>query len=301
MSQLREQVISIGPKDMLAIRKGLSEAFQQASEWEKKHKWNRPHDVYEHVTAKEIYDLGNKVIECKSIWEAYDLLANPTQYGKQSYYDAVIGVQHLDSYISLGAAMKQYEPIVAAEKGLDIAAGTGSSSVVLSKHCKDITAIDVVPSLLSVAQRKLERTGKRKERIHTLDMDIMRHTFLPESFDLILCNGLDSFVTQVEFDAFYGIVYGLLKPGGRYYETRTSDEEPRVYHIHALAELVGIVAGCVNMFNFGRVHHRNKGLTMPDLKEIGFSDIQVDGMKYDIVSLLQRKSSGKIQTMKLTK
>ncbi len=268
MSRLKEihKQVPIGLRQ--EIEQSMSTAYQNAIAYMRKKKHLSPSDIYYHISPENMFKLGRKILKGQSIWEAYDLLAEETgRKSGETYYDVVIGVQHRESYQALDKGLEFCEK-KRVEHGLDIAAGSGESTLVLAKYCQEVDALDVSPSLLNAAGRKLRRKNI-KHRLY--EMDIMRHTLEEGTYDIIVSNGLTAFLRQEEFYTFFEIVNGLLKPGGRYYQLTGVNPSPKEYHLHPMAELVGEVARAVNMFSYAVDHMNLGGTKMPDFDKYGFS------------------------------
>lgn len=95
---------------------------------------------------------------------------------------------------------------------LDIACGTGSTSVPLSKLGWRVTGIDISGAMLQQARRK---AGEAKEDIIFLQQDVCNLEFSRE-FDLITCfqDGLNYLLSSEELGQAFLSVYRHLCPGG---------------------------------------------------------------------------------------
>ena len=91
-----------------------------------------PNDGFSKITPDELYNLGQRILSSENVWQAYDFLAEPSSSGLP-YYDLVIGPQHLRALGAISAALDASIP-QKVESGLDIGAGTGTSTLVLTKR-----------------------------------------------------------------------------------------------------------------------------------------------------------------------
>lgn len=51
--------------------------------------FSNPNDGFSKTTPEELYHLGQRILNAQNIWEAYDILAEPSESGLP-YYDIVI-------------------------------------------------------------------------------------------------------------------------------------------------------------------------------------------------------------------
>ena len=72
---------------------------------------------------------------------------------------------------------------------IDIGTGSGAIAVAVAKHAAEakVTAVDVSPKALAVAQRNAERNGVAAS-IHFVESDLLSSVAEPPKFDLILSN-----------------------------------------------------------------------------------------------------------------
>ena len=168
-------------------------------------------DHFQRLSADEIYNLGLNLLEGKNIWEAYDFLAQPMSNGICGY-DAIFGPTGRYVNEGLGKCLKKFTPRH-MEKGLDIGVGTGQSTLELAKRCDLVVGIDIMPSMLAIANVKLKKARARFE-LHA--MDIRDAHFDAESFDIVISEGMGNFINQVDLRQIFQTMHQLLKAGGSY-------------------------------------------------------------------------------------
>ncbi|MGI6066248.1 MAG: class I SAM-dependent DNA methyltransferase [Bacillota bacterium] len=95
---------------------------------------------------------------------------------------------------------------------LDIACGTGSTSIPLAKQGWRVTGVDISLPMLQQARRK---AADAKEDVLFLQQDIRQLDFVRE-FDLVTCfqDGLNYLLSEEELNQAFQGIYNLLSPGG---------------------------------------------------------------------------------------
>ncbi len=126
--------------------------------------------------------------------------------GVAKHYDRTNDVLSLgNAWIWRAATVKAVAP-KAGEKILDIAAGTGTSSVALAKTGADVTAADFSPGMIEVGRRK-------HPSITFVEADAMNLPFPDNEFDAVTISfGLRNIEDPKKALAE---MYRVLKPGGR--------------------------------------------------------------------------------------
>jgi len=258
------------------IFKELVEKYQAA-----KNEPLNPKDDFSKITPDELYNLGKRILNTKNVWQAYDILAEPSESGLP-YYDLVIGPQHLRAFGTISAALDLIpEPV---ESGLDIGAGTGTSTLVLAKKCLSVTAVDLNPNLLEWAKMVLEELKNRMiiHNYQALTGDALALPLPPDSFDIVVAHGIDPYLTPNEIQKFYQEVWRVLKPGGslfKYLADLPADHP--VYSTSHRAELAGVVAKALLSFTYAPFYYVlgdfNPYEGSPFIKKI----LRVSGGKYN--------------------
>jgi len=238
MANLHEYPQSANLVEREPISKELEEKYRMA-----KNAPLNPEDGFSKITPDELYDLGKRILNTGNVWQAYDILAESSKSGLP-YYDLVIGPQHLRALGAISAALNALIPNK-VESGLDIGAGTGTSTLVLTEKCQKITAVDLNPNLLSWTKIVLEELKNRKaiQDYQILVGDALSLEFSSNSFDIVIAHGLDSYLTPDEIQKFYQEVWRVLKPGGSFFKYLADlPTSHPVYSTSPKAELARVVA-----------------------------------------------------------
>ncbi len=232
-------------------------------------------DGFAGISIQELKRVGYKIADCKNIWQVYDILGEESSIGL-CYYDVVIRPQHLRAYDKMNKILEKLEPS-RVERGIDLGTGTGEMALVLGKRCEHITAIDITPSLLKVAKKKL-LTAKKRGNLGDFDikiMDVLNLNLPEESVDIVIGNGLQSYLTNEELLVMMEQVRRVLKKGGRYYEYQADNPDPPEYKTSQRAYLVGEIVSAIVGHTFTRQNVENqKKLKVPgfDLTALNIVD-----------------------------
>jgi carbamoyltransferase len=93
---------------------------------------------------------------------------------------------------------------------LEVGCGTGQLTNFLGIGCRRVIGTDLCLNSLRLGERFRSEQGL--DRVGFVQMNLFRPAFLPEVFDVVLCNGVLHH-TSAPFEGFRGLV-PLLKPGG---------------------------------------------------------------------------------------
>ncbi|RLT93262.1 malonyl-ACP O-methyltransferase BioC [Ketobacter sp.] len=162
-------------------------------------------------------------------------------------YDSVAHVQRQVGEAML--AVLASEPAAVAS-ALDIGCGTGALTIQLAPYAEHITALDIAPGMLAVAQQN----DQQRVISEWVCADAERLPFPAQSFDLVF----SSFALQWcdDLSRVMADVYAILRPGGRFVfsipventlrELKLSwrKAESRYHHVNdfpALAEIQGLL------------------------------------------------------------
>ena len=126
-------------------------------------------------------------------YEDTDDLARFVEKAKKGVF-----VQLLDEQIPFGTRV------------LECGCGTGQLSNFLGIAHRTVFGTDICLNSLRLAQKFRQNNGL--ERVHFLQMNLFRHVFEAESFDVVICNG----VLHSTYAPYLGFqtLAGLVKPGG---------------------------------------------------------------------------------------
>lgn len=238
-------------------------------------------DGFSQITIGELNNLGHRILNCQSIWDVYGVLAD-VNHKNISYYDLVIGPQHVRGLFAISLVFKKFES-EKVQKGLDVGAGTGESTITLASICKHVTAIDRMPQMLAHARKKLD-TLERKRIIQGYDIKIMdadNLQFPEKAFDVVFDHGLMAYLTYDELHQYWVSVHRILKPGGRYYQYHADSSQIDVYQTSPRAVLAGLVAQSVFSFSFIALHQKEQYRPF-DPRSIGYEGgaIEIKGKPY---------------------
>lgn len=252
MSELRNKS-TFNTEFSTKMRKRIGFRTKLALEEFSKNRWKIGHnDGFAGISMQELRKIGFRITDCKDIWEVYNILGEQSSVGP-CYYDVILRPQHLRAYDKMDKLLDKLEP-TRFKEGLDLGTGTGEMALVLGQRCEHLTAIDVVPSLLGVARKKLtnaKKIGKLSEfDIKTMDILDLQ---LPEAFvDVVIGNGLQAYLTNEEILIMMEQIRRVLKKGGRYYEYQADNPDPPEYQTSQRAFLVGELAAAVVGYTFTR-------------------------------------------------
>ena len=221
-----------------------------------------PRDNFAALSVQDLVKLGNQIIAQPDVFHAYMLLAHPIPGSSAVYYDALFGPQHREGLSYLGDVLHQTEPQV-VERGLDVGAGTGNSSLVLAPHVFVLDLVEPVPAMLAVAQTKVARVKEQREAtgdslvINSYTFSSAQlHELQAESYDVIISHGVNPYISQSELQQYYEQIKRLLKPGGRFYMYMGGEDNQSVYTGNHKAALAGFVVDAVVALGAVQSHGR---------------------------------------------
>lgn len=216
------------------------------------------HDGFSGISAQELYQLGTRIAQANSAVEVYNLLAGTDKHGNY-FYDILIAPQHRVGRESIAKALRQYEH-TRVERGIDFAAGTGLSTLLLAPVCRHITALDINPRMLQRADKRLHDARKHKQ-ISSYDIqvaDVTKFVADPSQlYDVAISMGMQAYLSYDEQMRFWDSLDTILKPGGRYYEFEADYRQADEYKGSPRAELAGLLAKMVMLYTYSPDHHNN--------------------------------------------
>jgi demethylmenaquinone methyltransferase/2-methoxy-6-polyprenyl-1,4-benzoquinol methylase len=128
----------------------------------------------------------------------YDLLNHLMSFGLDRYW---------------WRAMARLSGAAPGTRFLDVAAGTGDSSIALARRGACVISSDFTLPMLRLGNTKFARKGYRKVILASVGADALRLPFKDERFDgLSICYGLRNLTDR---SAAYAEFLRVLKPGGR--------------------------------------------------------------------------------------
>lgn len=112
------------------------------------------------------------------------------------------------SYIKKIIEMEGANP----QKVLELGCGTGNVSLPMASLGYEVTALDLSPDMLAVAEQKARNAGLN---INLVNQD-MREMNLPQSFDMVLsmCDSLNYLTEEGDLQKVFGLVHKQLKEKG---------------------------------------------------------------------------------------
>jgi ubiquinone/menaquinone biosynthesis C-methylase UbiE len=198
-------------------------------------------DSFEGLDPDELLYLGERVLHAGDIGSAYAILAqkpaiphNPND----TYYDRLIGIQHRRAYEALRATIGQVQPH--SERMIDIAAGTGEVGLAAAPKAREVLAVDIVPSLLSVADAKLTAAGVKHQII---EMNAVALDLPANYADFAATNALGPYINGQEYIQMMLRLHRILRPGGAIYEYSAVKPKPNpTYSLSPRGELARTIA-----------------------------------------------------------
>jgi 2-polyprenyl-3-methyl-5-hydroxy-6-metoxy-1,4-benzoquinol methylase len=147
------------------------------------------------VTQKDVTDKVKSFYENNPFpnYDDFDDVSSLIHQAKEGIFARI-----LDEQIPFGARI------------LEVGCGTGQLSIFLSIANRSVFATDMSFNSLRLGEEFKEKN--KLERVHFLQMNLFRPIFKPESFDLVICNG----VLHHTSDPFGGFkkICSLIKPNG---------------------------------------------------------------------------------------
>lgn len=134
------------------------------------------------------------------------------QYDKlaEIYDYLVAGVDYDDWLDYIEKILERYGS--RAHKVVDLACGTGNTTLPFARKGYEITGVDIAPAMLALARQKADQAGLK---VALLEQD-MRELELPGPVDLATCyhDGLNYITAPTDLAKVLARVYRYLKPGG---------------------------------------------------------------------------------------
>ena len=125
-----------------------------------------------------------------------------------SRYDKQVNSKYSQAYNLTVEKTKKY--LKNTDSVLDLACGTGITTVKLANNVKEISAIDISSDMIDIAKKKIETHNIKNVRFKTCD--IINDTIKDNSFDVVLAFNILYFVENI--DEVLEKVGQALKGGG---------------------------------------------------------------------------------------
>ncbi len=196
---------------------------------------------------------------------------NYDQYKKQvtTFFNNRQNNYDTDYSYHRGKRLVELTPIEKGQIILDVATGTGIAAIEAAKKLENtgkIIGVDFSPGMLDTAKKKIKKLGLKNIEIRQADVDYL--SFLPNSFDLILCSSALPWFTNIS--ATLNQWYSWVKNKGIISFSCYSEE----------AFLTPIIVNiCAKIYEI-KLPHWNQELGTPDkcydlLEKAGFKEIKI--------------------------
>lgn len=210
----------------------------------------------------------------------YDLLNHLLSFGVDFYW---------------WARMARASGAGAGKRYLDVAAGTGDSSLALARRGAEVVSTDFTHAMLRLGPAKFRAKGMDRLVWASVDADAMRLPFVDGSFDgLTICYGIRN--VEVRAKA-YAEFLRVLRPGGRL--TILEFSRPRYAWLRALYDFYSLkampwIGGLVSGDRFAYTYLPESIRAFPDqralaeeLRGAGFAEVRWTDLTGGIVALHQ--------------
>lgn len=193
-----------------------------------------------------------------------DLLDGQIAYyrARAAEYDATSQPEG-DPFAKHGAAtVAAVERLIGGGRVLEIAAGTGQFTGVLAARADVLIASDASPEML---ERNAAKTGDPRVRYEVADAFVLEPT---HAYDAVFFGFFLSHVPPNRFDAFWDVLEGQLRPGGR--AVFVDEGRHGLWDEDWIDEEAGLVR---RTLTDGSVHRAVKVLWQPDVLERRLSQL----------------------------
>ncbi len=129
-------------------------------------------------------------------------------WSKQSRKYAASPIGDLDGYLNTLERTKSY--LKSSDRALEMGCGTGSTALLLAPHVAHITATDLAPGMIEIANEKLAEEGL--DNVTFAVADVLDHSTKGGPFDVIMAHNLLHLVSDL--DSALAHISGLVEPGG---------------------------------------------------------------------------------------
>jgi len=167
---------------------------------------------YARVPLPELIAVGERLRAASTMKEKYQTLVQKCSTG-DLWYDIILGHVNDKNLAPLAEAVSIRD---GWDCGLDVGSGTGNSLRKIAPYCSTIVGLDELDFLL-------EASRKHKEFPQNAKLEVGNATELPskfrrEAFDLVISNGLTSYLTKEEMKKFISGLARVVKKHGSYFE-----------------------------------------------------------------------------------
>ncbi len=117
-------------------------------------------------------------------------------------------IRDMDGYLTTLERTKSY--LTSTDHALEIGCGTGSTALLLAPHVAHITATDIAPGMIDIAEEK--RTKEGLENVTFKVAEVLDHSGKEGTYDVIMAHNLLHLLPNL--DAALTHINALTKPGG---------------------------------------------------------------------------------------
>ncbi|GAA0477970.1 hypothetical protein GCM10009096_19850 [Parasphingorhabdus litoris] len=129
-------------------------------------------------------------------------------WSKRSRKYAANPIGDMDGYLNTLERTKSY--LKPGDTALEIGCGTGSTALLLAPHVKHITATDIAPGMIEIANEKLVEEGLNNVTFAVAE--VKDHSTDDSPYDVVMAHNLLHLVTDL--DSALAHIRALVKPGG---------------------------------------------------------------------------------------
>lgn len=176
---------------------------------------------------------------------------------------------------------------------LDVAAGTGDSSVYLARRGAEVISSDFTPAMLALGPEKFQCKGLKDRVWASVGADAQMLPFAEESFDLVtICYGIRNVKNRAKA---YGEFKRVLKPGGRLVILEFSRPRfalvrffYRLYSLKVLPRLGGWISGSAEAYRYLPESIRtfpDQAALADELRTAGFETVNWQNLSFGIAAL----------------
>jgi len=228
-------------------------------------------DDFSPLGIEELKVVVTDMTQSRNAQGAYDVLSRTSESG-QPYYDLIFGPLDRRARTVMGRALDLLED--GGLVGVDLGAGTGAFTSILSLCCCRVVAVEINPDLLGWAEKKLAAIKQAVPdfKYSTVAGDILKADLPSNVFDVAISHGLSTSFLPRQLPKLYATIFRILKPGGRYYRYNTDDSGGvEVYSGTPRAEMAGLAAKIIHKLSYTRLYRQNPYIFISGPKSQGFS------------------------------
>lgn len=167
-----------------------------------------------------VFDLEQKGIHDKKILDAFLNVPReefvPDEYRKDAYYDGPLPIGH-DQTISqpyIVAIMTKMLGLKKSDVVLEVGAGSGYQSAILSRLVKKVVSVEIIPELAEFARNNLLRAGVKNVEVRCYDGTAL----FDEMFDKVIVTAASPGVVESWGDALKDNGILVVPEGDLYYQ-----------------------------------------------------------------------------------